>query len=174
MAVARRLGREEPEGLGADDAPADPMGVAREIVLRQLTAKARTRQELADTLARKGVPDEAAQEVLTRFTELRLIDDASYAAAWVEGQQRRMTSRRALRYELGQRGVDADTIDEALTGVDDQAEYQAALALAAKRGRATVRLPREVRYRRMVGALARKGFAAEVAHRAVHEVLGDG
>lgn len=167
----RRLGREEPAGLGADDAQADPVEVAREIVLRQLTAQARTRAELEDTLARRGVPDEAAAEVLDRFTELRLVDDAGYAAAWVEGQQRRMTSKRALRQELGRKGVEAEVIDEALERVDEGAEFEAALALARKRARATAGLDRQVRYRRMAGALARKGFSGSVTHRAVKEAL---
>lgn len=146
--------------------------MARTIVLRQLTAKARTRAELEEALNRRGVPPHAAQEVLDRFTELRLIDDAGYAAGWVEGQQRRMTSRRALRQELGRKGVEAEVIDEALAQVDDDSEYAAALALAQKRARATVGLNREVRYRRLAGALARRGFSGSVTHRAVQEALG--
>lgn len=148
--------------------------MARNIVLRQLTAKARTRAELEATLARRGVPDEAACKVLDRFAELRLIDDAGYAAAWVEGQQRRMTSRRALRQELSRKGIDGDVLDEALAEVDDEAEYGAALALAHKRARATSGLERSIRYRRMAGALARKGFSGSITHRAVQEALGPG
>ncbi|MFV0451095.1 MAG: regulatory protein RecX [Propioniciclava sp.] len=159
--------------MGADDAHADPVGVARDIVLRQLTARARTRSELEQALARKGVPEDVADEVLDRFTELRLIDDVGYAAAWVEGQQRRMTSRRALRQELGRKGVEAEVIDEALEGVDDETEFAAALALAEKRARATRGLERQVRYRRMAGALARKGFSGAITHRAVQAALQD-
>lgn len=146
--------------------------MARTIVLRQLTAKARTRAELEDALNRRGVPADASREVLDRFTELRLIDDVGFAASWVESQQRRMTSRRALRQELGRKGVETEVIEEALTEVSDDSEYAAAFALAQKRARATVGLARQVRYRRIAGALARKGFSGSVTHKAVQEALG--
>ena len=150
------------------------MGAAREIVLRQLTAKARTRAELARALAKRGIPGEAADEVLDRFTELKLIDDAGYASAWVEGQQRRMTSKRGLRQELARKGVPEDVAVEALDKVSDEAEYASALTLATKRARATASLDRATRYRRIAGSLARKGFSGSVTHRAVTEALGAG
>lgn len=153
-------------------ASSDPVGAAREIVLRQLTAKARTRAELEQALAKRGIPDEAAAEVLDRFTELNLVDDAGYATAWVEGQQRRMTSKRGLRQELARKGVPEEIAADALAEVSDEAEYAAALALATKRARATASLDRETRYRRIAGSLARKGFPGSVTHRAVTEALG--
>ena len=70
-------------------------------------------------LARRGVPDEVAERVLDRFGEVDLIDDAAYARAWVESRHSgRGLARRALAYELRQRGVaDADAA-EALEAVD--------------------------------------------------------
>jgi hypothetical protein len=41
--------------------------VARKILLDALTGQARSRQELAERLARKDVPDELATELLDRF-----------------------------------------------------------------------------------------------------------
>lgn len=152
----------------------DPVGTAREIVLRQLTAKARTRAELEQVLAKRGIPGEAAVEVLDRFTELNLVDDAGYATAWVEGQQRRMTSKRVLRHELARKGVPEEIAADALAEVSDEAEYASALALATKRARATASLDRSTRYRRIAGSLARKGFSGAVTHRAVTEALGAG
>src|SRR5690348_2024532 len=56
-----------------DTATAEPASLAREICLRLLTMAPRTRAQLADALARRGVPDEVADEVLGRFTEIGLI-----------------------------------------------------------------------------------------------------
>ena len=50
---------------------------------------------------RGGVPDEAAEAVLTRFTDAGLIDDAAFARAWVESRHHsRGLSKRSLSAEL--------------------------------------------------------------------------
>lgn len=169
--MARRR-REEPDDLEPQP-PADPIAVAREIVLRQLTMRARSEAELRTALRRRNVPDEVADEVLGRFSELGLVDDAAFAAQWVEGQQRRLRSRQVLRQELRTKGVDADVAAEALAAVTPEDEDAAALALARKRAAATRGLDRDTRYRRMIGALARRGFSSAVSHSAVREALAE-
>ena len=54
---AARLAREE---AAAAELEADPEAVARKILLDTLTGQARSRKELADKLAKRGVPDELA------------------------------------------------------------------------------------------------------------------
>ncbi|WP_232548086.1 regulatory protein RecX [Propioniciclava soli] len=144
--------------------------MAREIGLRLLELRARSRAELATAMARKGVPAEVAARVLDRFEEVGLVDDAQFASLWVEGQQRRMKSARALRQELRTKGVDAETIDTALSDTPDDADYAAARALAEKKVRSMANLEPHVRYRRLAGALARRGFGPGLAHRVVGEV----
>lgn len=167
--MARR-GREEPEGLD-DQPPADPVAVARELVLRALTRRAHTRQELADMLARKGVPEEAVREVLDRFTDLRLIDDTSFAASWVESGSRRLKGAQALKQELRRKGVDDETIADALENRAVESEFDAAVRLASKRLAASRGLDPTVRYRRAMGALARAGFSSGIAYRALKAAL---
>lgn len=172
--MARR-GRQEP---GGDERPpepaADPVAVAREIVLRLLTLRARSRAELADALGRRGVPDEVTAEVLDRFAEVGLIDDVAFAAQWVESGKRRSRSRSTLRRELRGKGVNDELVREAVSSVSDGDEYEAAVALAHKRAAATMGLAEPVRYRRVAGALARRGFGADVTHRALREALSGG
>lgn len=170
-----RRAAEEPEGLAArGDPAADPVAVAREIALRQLTVRARSRSELEGALRGRGVPDEAINSVLDRFTEVRLVDDAAFAAQWVEAGQRRQRSRAGLRHELRGKGVDADTVREAVASVSDDDEYAAALALARKRAAGLSGVEPPVRLRRVLGALARRGFPPGVAHRAAREAVGGG
>ena len=138
--------------------------------MRLLESRARSRAELATAMARKGVPDDVAGAVLDRFEEVGLIDDAAFAGLWVQGQQRRMTSARAMRRELHAKGVDAAVIAEAMP--DAEADYEAALALARKKVRTMGGLEPQVRYRRLAGALARRGFAPVLSHRVVTEVTG--
>lgn len=156
----------------------DPDEQARQILLRQLTMQARTRHELGETLRRKGIPGDSAERVLARFVEVGLIDDEAFAAAWVDNRQaRRHLSRRALREELRRKGVDAEIVDEAVARVDSDDEFAAARALAVKKLRSMNGLDPHVQRRRLAGALARKGYGAELASAVLAEVMsadGDG
>jgi regulatory protein len=132
-------------------------------VLRKLAAQARTRHELAQALRTKRVPAEAAEAVLDRFQELGLVDDGQFAQDWVESRQaRRHLSRTALRRELSAKGIDRDQIEEALAPVTSEEELTAARQLAEKKLRSMGKLDAGVRYRRLAGALARRGFGSGV------------
>jgi regulatory protein len=154
------------------DPPADPEQVARTILLRRLEAAPRTRAELATTLRERHVPDDVAQRVLDRFEEVGLIDDRVFATMWVESRQRgRNLSGRALRSELRRKGVADELIEEALELVSAQDERAAAQAVAERKSRSVVGLPRPTQIRRLSGALARKGYGAGLTAQVVREVL---
>ena len=160
-------------GSGPDlDPDADPEEVARRIVLRKLSAQARTRTELTRALQAKAVPEEAASAVLDRMTEVGLVDDAGFARDWVESRQRRRhLSSSALRRELQTKGVERDDIDNALAPVGVEEEYEAAVSLARTRQARMSGLARDVQYRRLAGVLGRRGFGGAVASRVLNEVL---
>lgn len=142
---------------------ADPEELARTIALRLLTARARTRGELAEALRRRNVPPEAAEVVLTRLTEVGLIDDAEFARSWVTSrQQRRHLSRTVLRRELRSKGIAAEEITSAVAELSKDDELSAATSLAEKKVRSMRGLDVTVQRRRLVAALARRGFCADV------------
>jgi regulatory protein len=145
------------------------------LCLRLLTARARTRAELAGQLAKRGYPDDVATQVLDRLADVGLVDDAGFAEQWVHS--RRVNAgkgKRALAAELRTKGVDDDVITEVLAG----------LKPAAERGRAEklvrARLRREplgndndaVRAsRRLVAMLARRGYDQTMAYDVVSTEL---
>ena len=146
---------------------------ARQIALRLLESAPRTRAELERAMARRGVPPDAATAVLDRFTEVGLIDDEAFAAAWVTSRHTgRGLGRRALSAELHRRGVADDTVREAVQTVSADDERTAAVALVERRLRAMNGLSRDVKVRRLVGMLARKGFSQSLAMSVVLEALG--
>ncbi len=168
--------REQPTpATAADDGPdADPADVARTIALASLNAAPRTRAQLEQLLEKRGVPADAARACLDRFTELHLIDDGEYARMWVRSRHGlRHLPRRTLRYELLRKGVATNHIEAALELIDDEDEFEAAKALAERKVRLLRNHDAAVRRRRAMGALLRKGFAPEVASRALAEVLAD-
>ncbi|MGY1635914.1 regulatory protein RecX [Geodermatophilus sp. SYSU D00742] len=157
-----------------EDEPGDPEQVARSICLRALTGAPKTRQQLADLLAKRGVPDDAAERVLDRFGEVGLIDDAAFARAWVTSRQAgRGLSRRALKTELRAKGIDAEVAEEAITLVDDQDEWDAARRLVARRVAGLRRVDRATAERRLIGMLARKGYGGGLASWVVREALDE-
>ncbi|WP_327698079.1 recombination regulator RecX [Streptomyces sp. NBC_00459] len=152
--------------------PADPAERARAICLRLLTGTPRTRKQLADALRKREIPDEAAEEVLSRFEEVGLINDSAFADAWVESRHHgRGLARRALVQELRTKGVDATLIDEAVGQLDSEQEETTARELVARRLRATRGLDRDKRLRRLAGMLARKGYPQGMALRVVRQAL---
>jgi regulatory protein len=152
--------------------PRSPEEQARAICLRLLTGTPRTRRQLADALRRRGVPEDAAEAVLSRFEDVGLIDDAVFADAWVESRHYgRGLARRALASELRTRGVDSTLIDEAVGQLGDEQEEEKARELVDRKLRATRGLDRDKRIRRLAGMLARKGYSEGLALRVVRRAL---
>ncbi|MCX3060508.1 recombination regulator RecX [Streptomyces beihaiensis] len=163
-----RAERGEPSG--------DPAERARNICLRLLTGTPRTRSQLAEALRKRDIPDEVAEEVLSRFEEVGLINDSAFADAWVESRHHgRGLARRALARELRTKGVDSTVIDEAVGQLDAEQEEETARELVARKLRSTRGLDRDKRLRRLAGMLARKGYPEGMALRVVRQALeGEG
>ena len=158
---------------GAGGVAEHPEQRARQVCLRLLTLAPRTRAQLAEALRKRGIPDEAADEVLGRFEDVGLIDDAAFARSWVESRHySRGLAGRALSAELKQRGVAPEEIRAA---IDEQlspdAEASAARRLIDRKLESTRGLPPEQRTRRLAGLLARKGYPAGLAFRVIREAL---
>jgi regulatory protein len=161
----------DPVAAGPD---ADAESVARTILLDALTGQARSRQELREKLAKKAVPDELAERLLDRFTEVGLVDDAAFARSWVESRQRsRGLARRALAQELRRKGVDDETARTALDDLDPSQEEDAARQLVRKKLRSLRRVDHATATRRLAGLLARKGYPAGLAFAVVRAELGE-
>ena len=150
----------------------DPEARARQICLRLLTAAPRTRAQLAQAMRRGGVPAEAAEAILVRFTDAGLIDDAAFARAWVESRHHsRGLSRRSLSAELRRHGVQNDEIREAVDALGPEQEVATARHLVERKLASTRGRPPETRARQAAGMLARKGYPPGLAFRLIREVM---
>jgi regulatory protein len=153
-------------------AAGDPEAQARQICLRLLRIAPRTRAQLAVALGRHGIPAEAAEAVLARFTDVGLIDDAAFARAWVESRHHsRGLSRRSLSAELRRQGVETEEIREAVDTLDPEQEVATARRLVEQKMAATRGQPADARVRRAAGTLARKGYPPGLVFRLIKEVL---
>ena len=148
---------------------------ARAVCLRLLTARARTRAELAGQLTKRGYPDDVSDRVLGRLAVVGLIDDEDFAEQWV--RSRRMNAgkgKRALAAELRTKGVDDEVIAAALADIDAGAERQRAEELVTdklRRERLTDEADDVKVMRRLVGMLARRGYGQSMAFDVVKVAL---
>jgi regulatory protein len=173
--VRHRSGRDEPVDADQDlGPPADPVAVARAIVLTKLTAQARTRDELARALDARRVPADVTKEVLDRFEAVGLVDDRAFARAWVQSRQ---TSKglagRTLALELRRKGVADEVVREAVDEIDPETDRARARGVVERRLAATRRLDRPTRFRRLTSTLARKGYPPALCVSVVREALAD-
>jgi regulatory protein len=146
---------------------------AQNLCLWHLGQGPRTRKQLTDAMTKHGVPVDMSESVLAKLEEYNYVNDKSFADNYVrsrhEGQQHKGAS--AIRYELIRKGVDADTIAEALEQVTPESEMENARVLVAKKLASTRRLERQKRVNRLVGMLARKGYPPGVAYQVVKEAI---
>jgi regulatory protein len=148
---------------------------ARTLCLRLLTARARTRAELAERLSKRGYPDDVGERVLDRLAGVGLIDDRDFAEQWVRSRQVNAgKGRRALASELRTKGIEDDVIADALAGIDAGAERTRAEQLVAEKLRRE-RLADDTDdlkvTRRLVAMLARRGYGQSMAFDVVKVAL---
>ncbi|GAA4699054.1 regulatory protein RecX [Nocardioides nanhaiensis] len=169
----RRTGPRPPDPV-AELPEADQEEFARKILLDQLTGQARSRQQLAEKLRAKNVPEPVATRLLDRFEEVGLIDDEAFARMWVShrgaGAHRGLATR-ALAAELRRKGVEDQVVKDALEDVDPEEERETARRLVRGKLRSVARVDDTTATRRLVGMLARKGYGSGVAFAVVREEL---
>lgn len=147
---------------------------AREIALRKLDRKDCSVAEISESLAKKDFSQEVIAEVVDRFISVGLLDDLAFAKAWVENQGTvKKLSARAMAMQLRRKGISAEHIELALADHGRDREYQLALEFATNRCAKLLGLDRVVKYRRLSGALARKGFNPSLVHQVVSQVLAE-
>lgn len=147
---------------------------AKTTILNILSMVAKTRSQLEQRLAEKGHSPEVIEEAINRMIEVGVIDDAAFARNYTSSlHDGRGLARKAISRELHQKGIDQETIEEALEGLDSDAERERAIDLVRKKARTTSNLDPQARVRRLVGMLARKGYPGNVAFSVVKEVLAE-
>ncbi len=175
-AAMRSPGAHGPARENSPDTTAmSPAAVAQGICLRLLTARPRSRVELAEALRRHGIPEEVSEPVLDRLGEVGLVNDAVFAESVVHsGHRHRGLGRWALSTELRRRGVPDEIAGEAVAAVQPEDEEQRARELVRRKLRSSIARNPSTLVRRLAGMLARKGYSEELAARVVRDEVGPG
>lgn len=148
---------------------ADPAERAREIALRILTHSPRSCAQLRSRLIDKGVEPGLADSLIARYVEVGLLDDAALAAQIARTRHNeRGLAPRAIRLELQRKGFEPADIEAALEPIDDAIDDRAR-ELARKKWDSLGHLDHQVKVRRVVGMLARRGYAPSSAFSVVKD-----
>ena len=154
-----------------DSTTTDPAERARALALGMLDRAPRSAADLRARLIAKDVEPAVADAIIERYIEVGLLDDQALAAAIARTRfAERGQAPRVIAMELRRKGFGDHDIEQALEPLDPEAQSEAARAVAASRWRRTVGLPDEVRVRRVVSHIARKGYPAPMAYALVRDL----
>lgn len=138
---------------------------ARELALRLLDSRPRTKAQLR--VALQEFPEPVIEGVIERLDELGLINESEHARAIVS--RKKLNSKAALRRGLDGRGFEKIVIERLAAEITEDQELQAATAAASKRFRQLKGFEPEVRKRRLIGFLQRRGYSSQVVFAAISE-----
>jgi len=131
-------------------------------LLRFATLRPRSEKEFRNWLRKHKVHLTLHKRLFNRLKRLELFDDKKFAKWWV-GQrlQFKFKSKRELEYELKNKGIDRNTIEDVFSEVNIDEEKLAKALLEKKRYRWD-KLPKLVAKKKMTEFLGTKGFDWEV------------
>ncbi len=87
-----------------------------------LNYRARSEKEIRQNLLKHEIPEEVIEQTLEKLRESGLANDDQFARVWVENRNTfHPRSRRALTMELRQKGLDDETVQAAVSNVDENA-----------------------------------------------------
>ena len=161
--------------------PADLKDAALHYLGRYAASTLRLRQVMTRRIRRSAKANdldpqpllEELERVIAMLIRTGLLNDTAFAEARTRSLNRRGGSRRQIAGKLAMAGVARDTAAQALSQLEDElpdAEYGAALAYAKRRRLGAFRNPVDStpeRRRKDLMAMARAGFALDLARRAL-------
>ncbi|MDP1715868.1 MAG: RecX family transcriptional regulator [Anaerolineales bacterium] len=95
---------------------------ARQQALLFLSYRVRSEKEIRQNLLKHEIPEEVIEQTLERLRKSGVVNDKQFARVWVENRNTfHPRSRRALTMELRQQGLDDETVQAAVSNVDENA-----------------------------------------------------
>lgn len=135
----------------------------RQRALRIIGARAMSVKELTDRLKEKGESPENAEDAAQWLLDMRLLDDAQYAAMCVRHYAARGYGPGKIRNELYRRGIARELWDEALEELPEQDDRIDALL----RRKLKSDTPDRAELRKAADYLYRRGFGRDEIHAAL-------
>ena len=149
---------------------ADTSEKALQSALKLLDYRPRTEKEIRQRLNIKGFDEQEIESVMVRLHAANLVQDQQFARMWIDNRcEFHPRSKRMIRFELRNKGVSEQIIDQALTdGMDEEELASRAAEKYARKLDPSDRLG----FRKKLSAyLARRGFSYGTVAPVVNRML---
>jgi regulatory protein len=164
LAIGQILTGKDVEALKAEDA----YEAAKQNTFRLISYRPRSIAEVKKRLGSKGYDEATVERTVKRMVELEMLDDLAFARYWVDQRETfKPRGRRALRYELYQKGIDREIVENVLAGLDETASARRA---GSKKAVLWAEFPREEFFHKMDTFLRRRGFDYETSRSVAQEL----
>jgi len=136
-----------------------------------LTARARSKKEVERKLLQCGYLPSTVEMVLLKLETMNILNDADFAAQWVEARGDKLLGKRRIQQELRQKGISQEEADAAISSLDDDSQQEQANRLAAKLASRYAKDEPRKAAQKLMQALVRRGFDWETAKQATSNAL---
>ena len=153
-----KVGDKISESKAAALQKSDASEAAYQKATRLLDYRPRTEMEIRQKLQQKGFEAEEIESVVRRLKNANLVADEQFARMWIENRnESHPRSQRMIRYELRNKGISEQIIDNALTESEQDSEL--AMKAASRYARRLNSVDRQAFQKRLSAYLARRGFS---------------
>lgn len=132
---------------------------AKKTVFRLYRFRPRSEKELTEYLKTKGFSNNTIIKSIQYFTKIGMLDDRLFAQGWINSQLKKPFGIRRIRYELKEKGVADEILDEQFEkATRHYDEIEILTALAQKQIAHYKNLDARTTQRRLFAYLTRRGF----------------
>ncbi|MBP9854713.1 MAG: regulatory protein RecX [Candidatus Omnitrophica bacterium] len=132
---------------------------AKEYVYRLLNFRLRSQKEIEDKLTLKHFSTALITETIEYFKQHDLINDREFAKKWIFFRQSKLYGKNRIRFELKQKGIKDDIIEEELSeGFADSSEEEFVCQLVKKQYGKYQNIDPQKRIKRLYDYLRRRGY----------------
>ena len=144
------------------------------ISLRLLAATPKSRKLLQKKLEEKGFREEVIERTLDHLEKQGFLNDRALAQGLLQGfTSRRPSGRKRIAYELKNRGIGGELIEELLEKYPPEEEREKALELAKQKQERWRKLDLQKRRKKTYDLLVRRGFDFSLSREVVSEVVSE-
>ena len=144
---------------------------AKTAVERLLKIRLRSQKEILDKLKLKNFSAPVIEETIEYFKKLNLINDRQFAQKWIESRLLKPFGINRIRFELRNKGIDEDIIQEELEDLKNNLpEEEIVEAVAKRRAENYKGIDRTKLKQRLYGYLVRKGFRGPAIFKALKKI----
>lgn len=129
----------------------------------------KTEKGVKEYLKQKGYPDECIERSIEKLKEYGYLNDELFAESYIKTYSNLKGSKK-IKYELINKGVDKQIIEEKLADLIDETEAYETCIMLAKKYLKNKKIDEKTR-NKLSNHLASKGFSYEYISKVVREVL---